>query len=80
MTRNATESRQLTILDAAAGLIAERGYHAVRVADIAAVAGTSTGTVHYYFPGKDDVLTAAKRDVRSSLPYHPSVSFESMRD
>lgn len=40
-------------------MIAERGYHAVRVSDIARVCGTSTGTVHYYFPGKSDVLTEA---------------------
>lgn len=57
--KNETVSRRITILDAAARLIAERGYHAVRVADIAAVAETSTGTVHYYFPGKNDVLIAA---------------------
>nr|WP_279588904.1 TetR/AcrR family transcriptional regulator [Amycolatopsis granulosa] len=48
-------------MDAAARLIAERGYHAVRVADIAREVGTSTGAVHYYFPGKNDVLTAALR-------------------
>jgi AcrR family transcriptional regulator len=55
----ADDSKRAAILDAAAQLIAERGYHTVRVSDIAQVAGTSTGTVHYYFPGKNDVLTAA---------------------
>lgn len=53
------DRRREAILDAAAGLIAERGYHAVRIADIAAAVGSSTGSVHYYFPGKDDVLTLA---------------------
>ncbi|OCB47448.1 TetR family transcriptional regulator [Mycolicibacterium porcinum] len=53
--------RRIAILDAAAQLIAERGYHSVRISDIAAVVGTSTGAVHYYFPGKSDVLTAALR-------------------
>lgn len=53
------DARRAAILDAAAQLIAERGYHAVRIADIAKVVGTSTGAVHYYFPGKNDVLTAA---------------------
>jgi AcrR family transcriptional regulator len=48
-----------TILQAAAKLVTDRGYHHVRVADIAAACGTSTGTVHYYFPAKDDVLTEA---------------------
>jgi AcrR family transcriptional regulator len=32
---------------------------ATRIADIAREAGTSTGTVHYYFETKDDVLLAA---------------------
>lgn len=51
--------RRQEILAAAATLIAERGYHSVRIADIAAVVGTSTGAVHYYFPSKSDVLSAA---------------------
>ncbi|MGW5698730.1 TetR/AcrR family transcriptional regulator [Streptomyces asiaticus] len=51
--------RRARILDATWQLIAERGFHAVRIADIAKVCGTSTGTVHYYFPGKNDVLAEA---------------------
>ncbi|WP_413812305.1 TetR/AcrR family transcriptional regulator [Streptomyces sp. OE57] len=53
------EDRRARILDATWQLIAERGFHAVRIADIAKVCGTSTGTVHYYFPGKNDVLAEA---------------------
>lgn len=53
------EDRKRKILEATWRLIAERGYHVVRVSDIAAVCGTSTGTVHYYFPGKQDVLVEA---------------------
>jgi AcrR family transcriptional regulator len=59
--RNDENSRE-AILDAAAKLVVERGFHAVRVADIARACGTSTGTVHYYFAGKDDVLTEALRE------------------
>lgn len=55
------EQRRAAILEAAWHLVAERGYHEVRVQDIARVCGTSTGTVHYYFPGKDDVLREALR-------------------
>lgn len=47
------------ILDSAAELIARQGFDAVRISDIAAVCGVSTGTVHYHFPTRDDVLTAA---------------------
>lgn len=64
MTAQPTEDvRRAAILDAAAQLIAERGYHSVRVSDIASLVGISTGAVHYYFPTKGDVLTAALRHV-----------------
>ncbi len=49
------------MLRAAAGLIAERGYDGVRIADIAAACGASTGSVHYHFSGRDEILTAALR-------------------
>jgi AcrR family transcriptional regulator len=53
------QDRKQSILEATWRLIAQRGYHLVRVSDIAQVCGTSTGTVHYYFPGKQDVLVEA---------------------
>ncbi|MEW2251713.1 TetR family transcriptional regulator C-terminal domain-containing protein [Streptomyces sp. NPDC014776] len=53
------EARRAQILAATARLIARRGFHKVRVADIARECGTSTGTVHYHFPTKDDALRAA---------------------
>ncbi len=53
------ENLRNRFLEAAATLIADRGYHSVRISDIAAVCGTSTGAVHYHFPGKEDVLTYA---------------------
>jgi AcrR family transcriptional regulator len=56
--RNDENFRQ-AILEAASKLIAARGYHAVRVSDIARACDTSTGSVHYYFAGKVDVLTEA---------------------
>jgi AcrR family transcriptional regulator len=47
------------ILDAACRAILERGFPATRIADIARAGGVSTGTVHYYFATKDEVLVAA---------------------
>lgn len=55
--REAAKRRE--ILEVTWRLIAQRGYHTVRVQDIAAACGTSTGTIHYYFPGKGAVLDAA---------------------
>ncbi|WP_427017037.1 TetR/AcrR family transcriptional regulator [Pseudarthrobacter sp. P1] len=54
-------ARRNAILEAAWQLMAERGYHHVRIQDVARICGTSTGTIHYYFPGKDDVLREALR-------------------
>lgn len=55
------EERRIAILEATWQLVAQRGYHHVRVQDVARICGTSTGTVHYYFPGKVDVLREALR-------------------
>jgi AcrR family transcriptional regulator len=57
--RRNDENFREAVLQAASKLIAARGYHAVRVSDIARACGTSTGSVHYYFAGKGDVLTEA---------------------
>ena len=59
--RRPDDGRPLQIIRASVSLIAERGYHAVRVADIAAACGISTATIHYHFPGRDDLLEAALR-------------------
>jgi AcrR family transcriptional regulator len=57
-TRTARPTAE-AILAAACRAIVRRGVDATRIADIAREAGTSTGTVHYYFETKDDVLLAA---------------------
>lgn len=49
------------ILETAWELIAARGYHRVRIADIAQACGTSTATIHYHFPSKAAVLDEALR-------------------
>ncbi|WP_418908986.1 TetR family transcriptional regulator C-terminal domain-containing protein [Glutamicibacter endophyticus] len=47
------------ITEAAWRLFAEQGFESVRIVDIAAEAGVSSATVHYYFPTKQDLHTAA---------------------
>lgn len=56
-----TEGRPLQIVRETVRLIAEHGFHAVRVGDIAAACGTSTAAIHYHFPGRDELLEAAVR-------------------
>ncbi|TGB13563.1 TetR/AcrR family transcriptional regulator [Streptomyces sp. MZ04] len=53
--------RALQIVRETVRLVAERGFHAVRVADIAEACATSTAAIHYHFPGRDDLLEAAVR-------------------
>ena len=53
--------RREDVLRATWELITEIGYRRVRIADIAARTGTSTGIIHYYFETKEDVLDAAFR-------------------
>lgn len=53
--------RPLQIVRETVRLIAEHGFHAVRVADIATACRTSTAAIHYHFPGRDELLEAAVR-------------------
>jgi len=52
-------ARLEAILEGACRAIVDRGFPATRIADVARAAGVSTGTVHYYFETRDDVLLAA---------------------
>ena len=54
-------ARPEEILAAACRAIVQRGFADTRVGDIARAAGTSTGTIHYYFDSKQEVLVAALR-------------------
>ncbi len=53
--------RREEVLAATWALITERGADGVRIADIAERVGSSTGTIHYYFETRQDVLDAAFR-------------------
>lgn len=78
--RQPDDGRPLQIIRASVRLIAERGYHAVRVADIAAACGISTATIHYHFPGRDDLLEAAIRYCLDRALERRSAGMESARD
>lgn len=60
MARTSVEAeRKEEILSAACEVVSEVGYKSVRVADVARRAGISTGSVHYYFDTKRDLMHAA---------------------
>lgn len=53
------EERKKQILAAACRVVSDMGFKSLRIADVAKYAGTSTGTVHYYFDTKRDLMHAA---------------------
>ncbi len=53
--------RPLQIVRETVRLVAEHGFHAVRVSDIAEACNTSTAAIHYHFPGRAELLEAAVR-------------------
>jgi len=50
------EARRNQILDAAATIFAEKGFHRATTKEIAKVAGVSEGTIYNYFDSKADLL------------------------
>ncbi len=52
-----------TILDALLEIVAERGLEKATVREVAAAAGVAIGTVQYYFPTKDNMMSAAFAEV-----------------
>ena len=60
MARTSVEvERKEQILSAACEAVSELGFKSLRIADVARRAGTSTGTVHYYFATKTALMRAA---------------------
>ena len=54
--RRRDPDRRQRILEAAADLVAERGYHEVGMTDIGAAAGITGSAIYRHFDGKSDVL------------------------
>lgn len=54
-SRDRADKHEL-ILEAAIRVFAEKGFHAARIADVAAQAGVADGTIYLYFKNKDDLL------------------------
>ena len=60
MARISVEAiRREQILSCVIDLVARKGYEATTVRDIADAADVATGTINYYFAGKDDVMRSA---------------------
>ncbi|GAB3853670.1 TetR/AcrR family transcriptional regulator [Nocardioides maradonensis] len=60
MARPSVEAeRKEQILAATRAVVAEKGFQAMRVADVAKRSGISSGTIHYYFDTKRELMHAA---------------------
>jgi AcrR family transcriptional regulator len=56
------DNRRRDLLDAAASLFCDKGYHATSMRDIAKVAGMLPGSMYYHFESKDELLLAVYRE------------------
>lgn len=56
------EQRREQLLQAAQRVFSRSGFHAAKVADVAAEAGVSQGTVYHYFDSKEELLLAVFTD------------------
>ena len=63
----AVADKRRLLLDAAVRVFARKGYHACRVADIAAEAGVAHGLLYHYFDSKEDVLQHVFRETWTAL-------------
>jgi len=52
------DNRRQDLLDAAAGLICRRGYHATSMRDIARATDMLPGSIYYHFASKEELLLA----------------------
>jgi AcrR family transcriptional regulator len=71
-TARRAQTRQ-ALLDAAAALFAERGYHETGVPDIVRAAGVSQGTFYQYFSHRRDVLMALSQAAQVAVGERPPV-------
>lgn len=55
------------LVDAAAGLFAERGYHATSIENLLAATGMTRGALYHYIDGKHDLLIAVQRELLDPL-------------
>jgi AcrR family transcriptional regulator len=61
------EAKRLSILRAAAGIFAARGYHKTSVAEVAEALGMSKPFLYYYLKNKEDILFECSRHATEEL-------------
>ena len=62
------DARRSDIVDKAAALFAERGFHGASIADLAEACGTSKSLLYHYYASKEEILFDVMHDhVRALL-------------
>lgn len=64
------EETKERILQAAAEVFAEKGFHAATISEITERAGVAKGTLYWYFPGKERLFIGMMEEVFSTLLQH----------
>lgn len=59
--------KRADIMQAALELIAERGFHAATMGEIAAKAGVAAGTIYLYFDNKDMIITELHQELEEKI-------------
>lgn len=57
-SRARADAKRVDVIERAAELFDERGYHRTNLEDIAAAVGLRKATLYHYFSGKDDILNS----------------------
>lgn len=81
LSQEARHGRAQRILDAAAGLVLERGYDAVSMDDVAQAVGVAKGTLYEHWPNRDELfLTLVHREQDSLATQVTSASPKTVQD
>ena len=78
-TRKSQETRR-ALLEAAARMFAEHGYHETSVPDIVQAAGVGHGTFYEYFASRRDILLALTKPVTDTRVRRPILKSQNLAD
>lgn len=77
---SAKPTRRQQIIEVAAGLFAERGFHGVSIYDLGTALGTSGAALYKHFPSKDALLGAMLVDISERLLSEGTARADAARD
>ena len=70
VTTRKSDTTRLRILDAAAGILGDRGYSGTKLVDIAARADIQVSTLYYYYPSREELVRAVMVDGSAQVRKH----------